>query len=347
MRRSSARWAPTLTTTLALVLALAPSARAQTDSAAARALFAEGRELMGSDKYAEACPKFEESLRLDAGMGTQFNLAHCWEKLGRSASAWALFLDVVAAAKASNQPEREAAAKDRASALEGKLTRLRLVVPEPAANAKIYRDEQEVGRAAWGTAMPIDPGNHVIRVEAPSKKAWTQEVKLPANARTFSVTVPTLENLPVAQQLSAEPTAATAPAYTSAPQDDGGGRGGRGANVAALIVGGIGVAGLATGTVFALQGYSDNEEALKLCRSGVNKNECDGQPERERHEQLVKDAKREQLIGLVTLGIGGAAVVTATLLLLTAPGAAPEQSSLEVNPLWSEGTLGATLSGRF
>ena len=299
---------------------------------------------MGSDKYAEACPKFEESLRLDAGMGTQFNLAHCWEKLGRSASAWALFLDVAAAAKASDQPEREAAAKDRASALEGKLTRLRLVVPEPADNAKIYRDEQEVGSAAWGTAMPIDPGNHVIRVEAPGKKAWTQELKLPPNARTFSVTVPTLESLPVAQQMSAEPKAATAPAYASAPRDDGGGRG---ANVAALIVGGIGVAGLATGTVFALQGYSDNREALKLCRTGDNKNECDGPPERERHEQLVKDAKREQLIGLVTLSIGGAAVATATVLLLTAAGDAPEQASLEVSPLWSEGTLGATLSGRF
>ncbi|MEY2932421.1 MAG: hypothetical protein RL033_3170 [Pseudomonadota bacterium] len=342
MRRSSARWAPTLVTTAALLLA--PSARAQADSAAARTLFAEGRQLMSGDKYAEACPKFEESLRLDPGMGTQFNLAHCWEKLGRSASAWALFLDVAAAARASNQPEREAAAKDRATLLEGKLTRLRLVVPEPTAGTKIYRDQQEVGRAAWGTAMAIDPGDHVIRVVAPGKKDWTHDVKLPPNARTFSVTVPTLEELPVAQQGSEEPKAATVPTYTSVPRDGGDNRG---TSVAALVVGGIGVAALATGTVFALQGYADNREALKMCRSGANKNECDGPPERERHEQLVRDAKREQLIGLVTLGIGGAAVVTATVLLLTANGDAPEQASLQVNPLWAEGRLGASLTGRF
>jgi len=34
-------------------------------------------------------------------MGTQFNLAHCWEMGGRTASAWGLFLDVAAAAGSS------------------------------------------------------------------------------------------------------------------------------------------------------------------------------------------------------------------------------------------------------
>jgi hypothetical protein len=346
MPRSSARLAQSLIPAATLLLALAQPARAQTDSAAARALFSEGRQLMSADKYAEACPKFEESLRLDPGMGTQFNLAHCWEKLGRTASAWALFLDVAAAARASNQPEREAAAKDRASTLEPKLTRLRLVVPEPASNAKIYRDQQEIGKAAWGTAMPIDPGSHVIRVAAPGKKEWTHEVQVPASGRTFSVTVPTLEDLPAAEaQPPAEP-AYTAPLVeTNVPRDGDGGS----SKVTALVVGGVGVAALATGTVFMLQGYADNKEALDLCRGGIDMNTCDGgNPERERHKQLVSDAKREQLIGLVTLGIGGAAVITATLLLLTASGDdAPEQASLELAPSWSPQGMGATLSGRF
>src|SRR5687768_2018720 len=86
-----------------MLLMATEEARAQSDSAAARALFAEGRSLMEGERFAEACPKFEESLRLDDGMGTQFNLAHCWDKLGRTASAWALFLDVAAAARAGNQ----------------------------------------------------------------------------------------------------------------------------------------------------------------------------------------------------------------------------------------------------
>ena len=66
--------------------------------AAARALFSEGRKLSAAGKYSEACPKFEESLRLDRGIGTKFNLADCWAHSNRTASAWGLFLDVAAEA---------------------------------------------------------------------------------------------------------------------------------------------------------------------------------------------------------------------------------------------------------
>ena len=318
-------------------------ALAQSDSAAARALFSEGRQLMSAEKYSEACPKFEESLRLDPGMGTQFNLAHCWEKIGRSASAWAMFLDVAAAARAGNQPQRETAAKERAAALEPKLTRLRVVVPEPAPDAKIFRDGQEVGKAAWGTAMPVDPGDHVIRVTAAGKKEWTQDVKVPPSSRTFSVTVPALEDLTVAKEPVAAPEKQAA-ATDTAPR--GNGKSG-GANVPALVIGGIGIAGLATGTVFAIQGYSDNQEALKLCRSGDDGKSCPTPEEAARHEQLVADAKREQMIGLVAFGIGGAAIATATILFLTSGDDSHEQAALELAPTWLDGGWGASLSGRF
>ena len=321
------------------------SASAQTDSAVARALFSEGRQLMTAEKYSEACPKFEESLRLDPGMGTQFNLAHCWEKIGRTASAWAMFLDVAAAARAGNQPQREAAAKERAGALEPKLTRLRIVVPEPAPNAKIFRDDQEVGKAAWGTAMPVDPGDHVIRVTAEGKKEWTQDVKVPPTSRTFSVTVPALDDLPVAQPI-ASPAQPEVVSDTSSPRDNGSGGGGGGSKVPALVIGGIGVAGLAVGTVFAVQGYSDNQQALKLCHVGPSGNDCPDKPEHDRHDQLVDDAKRELLIGWVAIGVGGAAVVTSAVMLLTG-GEADDRAAFDVAPLWLAGGAGATVSGRF
>jgi hypothetical protein len=347
MRSFGKRSALTLGLVFGLLTAWAGSAAAQTDSAAARALFSEGRQLMGAEKYAEACPKFEESLRLDPGMGTQFNLAHCWEKLGRTASAWAMFLDVAAAARAGNQPQRETAAKERAAALEPKLTRLRVVVPEPAPDSKIFRDDQEIGKAAWGTAMPVDPGSHLIRVTAPGKQDWTQDVNVPTTSRTFSVTVPPLEDTPHAAKV-AVPTSKTEDVVSDrgSPADRGGGGGG-GTNVAALVIGGVGVAALATGTVFALQGYSDNQEALKLCRGGTDGRSCDTTPEQNQHKQLVSDAKREQLIGLVAFGVGGAAVATATVMLLTSGSDDDESAALEFAPLLGGGNFGATLSGRF
>ena len=318
---------------------------AQTDSAAARALFTEGRKLMDAERFEEACPKLEESLRLDQGMGTQFNLAHCWDKLGRTASAWAMFLDVAAAARAANQPQRETAARERANTLEPKLTRLKLTIADPPEGTKVMRDDQEIGKAAWGTAVPVDPGDHVLSVTAPGKEAWSQEVKVPANSKTFSVTVPALVDLPVA---AAQPKE-VAPTET-VPNDVGSDRGGSdfgGQKVAALVIGGVGVAGLAVGTVFMIQARSDNAEAKKLCKLVVNgKDTCPNQPEDDRHTALVKDVKREQLIGLIGLGVGGAAFLTGTLLYLTASDGHSE-SAVNVAPTWLGDGWGASVSGSF
>src|SRR6476620_2846381 len=66
--------------------------------AAAQALFDSARTLMAQGNFNDACPKLEESQRLDPGVGTQFNLAVCYEAIGRNASAWSLFLEVAASA---------------------------------------------------------------------------------------------------------------------------------------------------------------------------------------------------------------------------------------------------------
>src|SRR5688572_9040069 len=179
-----------LTLGLVFVLGLFPSgayAQGSTDSAAARALFAEGRQLVAEKRFEEACPKFEESLRLDHGMGTQFNLAFCWEQLGRTASAWALFLDVAAAARAGNQPQRESAARERASALESKLSRLTINVAVPSEGMEITRDGVPVGKASWGIAVPIDPGTHTLKASAPGKEPWSEEITVASSAARVSV----------------------------------------------------------------------------------------------------------------------------------------------------------------
>jgi hypothetical protein len=329
-------------------------ASAQSDSAAARALFGEARGLMEQENFAEACPKFEESLRLDHGMGTQFNLAHCWEKLGRTASAWALFLDVAAAARAANQPERETAARERAKLLEAKMARLRIEVPEPSRDMKIERDGQDVGKAAWGTAMPVDPGKHVITVSAPGKKEWTDEVEVPAANRTLSVKVPALVDTPPPQPVTdvSDPSSAPAPveAGVDASRRDGGTNG---QTVAALVVGGVGLAAIATGTVFAIQSRQDNSAALELCRepalgeNGEMIEVCPNPSEETRWKGLVSDAKRNRTIGFVGIGVGTAALVTAIVLIVTKDGGSgSSESALEVTPMWGD-IQGAALSGRF
>lgn len=209
---------------LALALSaatIAPAAAAdptREDRAAATALFDEGRKLAADKKYADACPKFEAAMRLDPGMGTLFNLSDCYEHIGRSASAWSGYREVAAQAKAAGQPDREKAARDRAAALEPKLAKVRLVLPAELASAQltILRDGSPVPAALAGTAIPLDPGPHTLRVEAEGKTAWETNVTLSAGGGTIDVPVPVLAPKAEAPAVTSGPAATSAP-NSSAP----------------------------------------------------------------------------------------------------------------------------------
>src|SRR5688572_1601938 len=97
---------------------------AQTDKAAAEALFREGMKLSKQGNHAQACPKLEESQRLEPSLGVQYYLADCFEKIGRTASAWANFVEVANKARLSGETAKEQTARKRAEELEPKLSRL-------------------------------------------------------------------------------------------------------------------------------------------------------------------------------------------------------------------------------
>ena len=99
------------------------------DPAAAEALFRAARGAIDKGDYATACPKFEESNRLDPQVGTVFNLADCDEHLGKVATAWQLFKEV--AQRLPQGDERVAMASSRATALEKKLPRVVLRATSP------------------------------------------------------------------------------------------------------------------------------------------------------------------------------------------------------------------------
>jgi hypothetical protein len=131
-------------------------------------------------------------LELDPKPGAALNLADCYEENGQTASAWARYLDAAPLSHRAGQAERERYARAHAAALEPKLSRLTVVVPSAPSGLSVTRDGVAIDAATWGTAVPVDPGAHVVEARAPGMPAWSMAVKVGVGDGKVRVEVPVL-----------------------------------------------------------------------------------------------------------------------------------------------------------
>ncbi len=257
---------------LALVIALRalPCRAEEIDSAAAQAerLFQQGRKLMDEGRPRDACPKFAESDHLDPAAGTIINLARCYARLGRTASAWTAYREAAERAAAKGQEKREAVARSEAAELEPRLPKLRIVVDEPPSGTllEVSVDGERWVSDAWNVPTPIDPGSHALVVSAAGFAPWSTTV-FSAQATTLEVVVPRLVELsrpqpqpvvpPAPPARRPEPSVAGPHARTATTSA------GRTQRVIGVVVGGIGVAGLGVAAAFALNARSLNDRSLE------------------------------------------------------------------------------------
>jgi hypothetical protein len=334
-------------TALGLIAALSSSSPAFAEEPSApptpaRVLFKEARELASQGDYQAACPKFEQSLALEAGLGTQFNLADCWEHIGRTASAQALFLGAAASAKAAGQTEREQVLRDRAAALEPRIARLVIEVSDPNPKLVVKRGDLPLDTDAYGKAKAVDPGSYAITAKAPGKKTWQKQVEVAAGASVITVEVPVLESeakAEVAAAAPAEKPAAPAPKAPPAQASHASG----GPNWALLGLGTAAVGGLALGTVMAVKYSNANSDAKATCPSNQN---CTPQ-EIAFHDQRVEDAKTARTWSVVGFGVGAVGLGAAAALLFLPKNDDKEKAWVATPVIANNGTFGANLSGSF
>lgn len=186
MRRRAQSWG--FAAALAL---LAPSRAGADDSLSAQALFEDGRRLKEAGKCAEALPKFEASQRIEPAVGTLLNLADCYDALGRKASAWVRLSEAASIARRLGDDRRAEYAERRSGELAPALSRLVIEVAQPVDGLLIERGGVAVDEAAWGTAVPVDPGEVTVAASAPGFVPWstTLTVREPG---LFEVQVPKL-----------------------------------------------------------------------------------------------------------------------------------------------------------
>ncbi len=326
------------------------------DVSAAKALFEKGIDDLQAGKLDTACPAIAESYRLDPRPGTLFALAECFGKAGKTASAVARYEDYLSTfgrmtpAEQAKQHGRDASAREQHDRLKPHvpLLTLRLADGSPPGTT-VSRDGVELGRAVFGIALPVDPGQHTVVTQAPGGPATSEIVMLAADDKK-DVTL---------KVKGAEPGAATGPGMVSpAPPPGGGGAGaasppvvpdqpeprGNGQRTAGFVVGGVGAVGLVVGaitgglTLAKKSTISSNCNLVtKVCQNSTG-------------QDAVSAAQTTGLVSTVAFIGGGVLLAGGVVVIVTAPkaGATPKVGAAPARlaATWSAGPGGGSLGLR-
>jgi hypothetical protein len=293
----------------------------------ADALFDDGKKLMANGQYDKACADFEGSVKLMPQVGVELNLADCYEKAGRTASASAQWRVTAAAAEKAGDSRAEYARK-RVVELEPRLDKLIVKVGDKHPGLEVKRDGQALIALLYDKEVPVDQGLHEVVATAPGQPTFTQQIQITGESKTFTVEVPDLSTL-AGEQPPPPPTTQRIALPPPATKD------GHGQRVAGVVIGAAGAASLVVSGVFALLAKSawSDAQADGHCVNGL----CDSTG-RDRHDSALADAD----LATITLAVGAGALAIGAVVYLTAPHG---HAKTEVTLVPAPG--GLSLDGRF
>ncbi len=296
-----------------MIVAISTRVHAETDKEKAAALYREGKALLDEGKLEKACRKFEASERLVVAEGNRLNLADCWEKTGRTASAWDMFVKLAGSAK---KEERAVEARRRAKELEPSLVRLTIQVESDLEDLVITRNEQVVDRAEWNRPVPVDPDEYTITARAEGREAWSKTVEVKKKDRTIEV--------PELEKPSEKPPRTPTPTTTRY----------RKLSIGLVASGG---AAIAIATVFAVRSRTLQNQADQLCPEV----RCPSQEGVDRNRR----ARKEGMIANLGWGLGAAAIATGVVT-WTIGGKQTQDRAVSITPIVGNQT-GVAFGGRF
>ena len=316
------------TLTVAVRPAVAGTASSDADDAAAEAMFQRGLADLLAGRYDAACPALAESLRIARGAGTLFTLAECERLRGRWASAAARYDEYLQAfaeltpAEQRRQRQRPRIARQQRARLEPLIPRLSIVLPDGVPDgATVVLDGATLPAPAEGAAATttIDPGQHVVRLEAPGRAAGVeQELTIAAGeSRRLELAMPpplppplpppppvfTLP-MPVTPAAVTPPIRASTPAPAAAPDQRLRTRRAWGVALAAT---GVALAAAGGAALYIAKRKVDAiDDAAARSRAG----------ERTPYDESNGNYPSYNLAGTVLLSAGGAAIVSGAILYL-------------------------------
>jgi hypothetical protein len=314
------------------------------ERSAARAAAGQGADAFDAGQWQNAADLFSRAEALVHSPIHLMFIGRAEAKLGHWVKAYETF----------NRVKREGAPADAAPAvkkavddasrelaqLEPQLPYVAVKVKNPSGTVQVTMDGATVPPLLLGLMRPVDPGQHhfqatngelssdTVTLDSQAGSKQTVELELKAAAAAT----------PVAAPAAPAPTAGAA---TPAAGDTSTSKGGtNGLRVASYGAFGLGVVGLAAGTVFLLKAGSTQSESDDLCPTAP----CDP-AKKDQISSKDKDAASQRTLGAVGLGVGGAAIAAGVVLFVLSSGHEEAASTARVTPFIGYRTAGVV--GRF
>ncbi|WP_438023655.1 tetratricopeptide repeat protein [Sorangium sp. So ce233] len=310
----------------------AASAQPTSSKAAdAQALFEQGVALAEARDCPRAIPLFLKSQETHPARGTLYNLALCEREIGRVASAWRHFNELLPQLQPGDP--RLPSTKQELTALEPRLPRLVIELAQGApAPAELRIDRAPLPQGSVGAELPVDPGDHVVVARWADGRQTETRVSLEEGARENV----RLEPPPAAAAPAPPPPTPAAPQAPSPPPDTARGPPSSGRRTLAFVIGGVGVAAL---------GGSLITGGLALGTKGDLEEECPTPSQCSDHGMSLRSRGQTLTTTGTVLGVLGLAGIGAgVVLLLTAP---EQGTSVALAPAILPGGGGALLRSRF
>jgi hypothetical protein len=180
--------------------------------------FEEGRALVKAGNPAEAIPKFLASIAADPTTAAVLNLADCYEKVGKLASAHARFRQAQELSREKDPPRSDEARK-RAELLEPRVSTITFLPPAHPEEARVWIDGVEVPSSEWGKPRPYDAGHHEVVMQDKTGKRRIVPVDVRPNAARMTLPIEGVE-APAAPVRAPDPSVSPPPAPAPAADTD-------------------------------------------------------------------------------------------------------------------------------